>query len=53
MKLAATLLAALMLAGCNSPGVLKSLPFPEVLPVQCADGHYRVRNPVTHAPACP
>lgn len=50
---AAILLAALLLAGCNSPGVLKPLPFPEVLPVKCNNGHYMIRNNVTQQNPCP
>lgn len=52
MKACAALLVALMLAGCNSPGLIKPLPYPEVLPYKCADGHYKIRNAVTQVNPC-
>lgn len=46
------ILSALVLAGCNSTGVLKPLPYPEVLPYKCADGHYKIRNAITQVNPC-
>lgn len=45
MKALAAILVALTLTGCNSPGVLRSLPYPEVLPVKCDNGRWAFRNP--------
>jgi len=52
MKSATILLVALMLAGCNSPGVLKPLPYPEVMPKDCPDGRTLFRNRYTKADPC-
>lgn len=52
MKTAALFLAALMLTGCNSPGVIKPLPFPDAMPKKCSDGHWRVRNAFSWEDPC-
>jgi len=52
MKAAALMLAALMLTGCNSPGVLKPYPHPEALPYKCADGHFKLRNAFKQTNPC-
>lgn len=46
------LLVALTLTGCGSPGVVKPLPYPEVLPVQCEDGRRLIRNAITKKNPC-
>lgn len=52
MRAAALLLVALTLTGCNSPGVIKPFPYPEVLPVQCEDGRRLIRNAITKENPC-
>lgn len=52
MKAAALLLAALILTGCNSPGVIKPLPYPEAQLYKCADGHYKARNAFKQVNPC-
>jgi hypothetical protein len=45
-------LVALTLTGCNSPGIVKPLPYPEVMPVHCPDGRTLIRNNITKANPC-